>query len=70
MSAGSNSTLASATTTVASPCNSICTIDAATRLCIGCYRSLDEIASWMQLSDEQKREVIRALPARREREAR
>ena len=54
-------------TTVPSPCNSICTIDATLGVCIGCYRTLDEIASWMRLSDDAKREVVQSLPARRER---
>ena len=52
-------------TSVPSPCNSICTIDATSGVCIGCYRTLDEIARWMQLSDAQKREVVRLLPSRR-----
>jgi predicted Fe-S protein YdhL (DUF1289 family) len=52
-------------TSVPSPCNSICTIDAELGLCIGCYRTLDEIASWMRLSDDRKRDVVRSLPARR-----
>jgi len=56
-----------AMTTVPSPCNSICTIDAKLGVCIGCYRTLDEIATWMRLSDDRKREIVRALPARRER---
>jgi predicted Fe-S protein YdhL (DUF1289 family) len=55
-----------AMTSVPSPCNSICTIDAKLGVCIGCYRTLDEIASWMRLSDDRKREVVRSLPARRE----
>ena len=57
----------SATTGVASPCNSICTIDPSLRVCIGCYRTLDEIARWTQLSEDEKRSVVRSLPARRER---
>ena len=56
-----------AMTAVPSPCNSICTIDATLGVCIGCYRTLDEIATWMRLSDDRKREIVRALPARRER---
>ena len=54
-----------AMTSVPSPCNSICTIDAKLGVCIGCYRTLDEIASWMRFSDDREREVVRSLPARR-----
>ena len=50
---------------VRSPCTSVCTIDDATGLCVGCYRSLDEIAGWIGLSADQKRAVIAKLPSRR-----
>ena len=50
---------------VRSPCTSVCTIDDATGLCIGCYRSLDEIAGWISLSTDRKRAVIATLPSRR-----
>ena len=50
---------------VASPCTSVCTIDAETRLCAGCYRTLDEIAGWIDLSAEQKRTLLATLLIRR-----
>lgn len=50
---------------VASPCTSVCTMDAAGAYCIGCFRTLDEIAAWSLLDNDAKREVIAALPARR-----
>jgi len=51
---------------VASPCTSVCTIDQASGLCAGCFRTLDEIAGWIRLSEEEKRTVLAALPARSE----
>ena len=51
---------------VASPCTSVCTIDQASGLCAGCFRTLDEIAGWVRFSDEEKRAVLSALPARRD----
>jgi len=36
-----------------------------TGLCDGCLRTLDEIAAWSGLSDEEKRAVLARLPARR-----
>jgi uncharacterized protein len=51
---------------VASPCTSVCTIDPASGLCAGCFRTLDEIAGWIRFSDDEKRAVLSALPARRE----
>jgi predicted Fe-S protein YdhL (DUF1289 family) len=50
---------------IASPCVSICEMDAATGLCRGCLRTLDEIAAWSVLDAEGKRRVLAALPARR-----
>lgn len=40
-------------------------MDAATGLCAGCLRTLDEIAHWSRLPDELKRAVWAELPARR-----
>lgn len=50
---------------VASPCISVCVMDAASGLCAGCYRTLGEIADWSNLSDEGRRAVIVLLAARR-----
>ncbi|WP_265499328.1 DUF1289 domain-containing protein [Paracoccus beibuensis] len=53
------------TEAIASPCVGICTLDDDLRICTGCYRSLDEIASWGSLPPEARRRVIRDLPRRR-----
>jgi predicted Fe-S protein YdhL (DUF1289 family) len=50
---------------VPSPCVNVCKMDAATELCAGCARTLDEIAAWSTLDDLAKRRVWKALPARR-----
>ena len=50
---------------VASPCTSVCTIDAVTGLCVGCYRTLDEIAGWIDLPEQRKRTLLEALATRR-----
>lgn len=54
-----------ATDEVPSPCISVCTMDAAGALCLGCYRTLDEIAAWSVLDPDAKRAVLAALPSRR-----
>ncbi len=56
---------ASASAAVASPCTSVCIIDSVTGLCGGCFRTLEEIAAWIDFSATEKREVIAALDARR-----
>jgi predicted Fe-S protein YdhL (DUF1289 family) len=50
---------------VASPCISVCRMDDATRLCVGCLRTLDEIAAWGALDDATRRMVLRAIGERR-----
>ena len=50
---------------VASPCNSVCSIDRVTGFCAGCFRTLAEIASWSDLSAQQKRAIISVLERRR-----
>ena len=49
---------------VDSPCVKICVIHPEERLCVGCYRSIDEIATWSRMSAEERRAVIADLPSR------
>ena len=49
---------------ISSPCTKVCTIDAASRLCMGCGRSLEEIARWGSMSEAERQETMRALPER------
>lgn len=50
---------------VASPCINVCTIDEESGLCLGCARSLQEVARWRRLSEEQKRAVVNQLTERK-----
>ncbi len=47
-----------------SPCVDICTLDVGTALCLGCGRSIDEIAAWRSMSAAERKRVIDELPAR------
>ncbi|MDB5660692.1 MAG: hypothetical protein JWS10_3307 [Cypionkella sp.] len=49
---------------IESPCVKLCVIHREARLCVGCFRSIDEIASWGRLTPAERREIIAALPAR------
>jgi uncharacterized protein len=49
---------------VYSPCTSVCTMDAQSGFCKGCYRSLQEIARWAQMTDAERLGVWRQLDAR------
>lgn len=50
---------------VASPCINVCTIDEESGLCLGCARSLQEVARWRRFSDAQKSEIINRLTERK-----
>jgi predicted Fe-S protein YdhL (DUF1289 family) len=52
---------------IQSPCNKVCTIDAASGLCAGCGRTLDEIARWSTLSDGERARIMADLPQRLQR---
>ncbi len=43
-------------TAINSPCVNVCRMQG--NLCLGCYRTLDEIAGWSQMSDTEKRQVL------------
>jgi len=47
-----------------SPCVKLCTIHPQTGLCLGCARSLDEIAAWSRMAPERRRAIMAELPAR------
>jgi len=47
-----------------SPCIKVCVIDAATRLCSGCGRTLDEIARWGSMNDADRARIMSLLPER------
>ncbi|HEY6240840.1 MAG TPA: DUF1289 domain-containing protein [Burkholderiales bacterium] len=50
---------------VPSPCINVCRMNPESAVCEGCFRTLDEIASWSGMSPEEKRAVLSRLPARR-----
>jgi len=52
-------------TGVPSPCISVCTMNERTGLCDGCLRTLDEIAVWSLLDDDDRRAVWQAIGERR-----
>ena len=49
---------------VPSPCTKVCTMDAATRTCAGCRRTLFEIAGWGAMTDAERLAVLAALAQR------
>lgn len=49
---------------IESPCVKICVIHPETGLCVGCHRTLDEIAGWSTLPPEARAAVLAKLPER------
>jgi predicted Fe-S protein YdhL (DUF1289 family) len=47
-----------------SPCVQVCVIHPGAGICVGCYRTGDEIARWSRMTPEARREIMDALPAR------
>lgn len=54
---------------VASPCTSVCTLDTGS-ICIGCGRTLDEIARWSAADDAERLHILARVEERRREKAR
>ena len=50
---------------IESPCVKVCAIDGTTGWCLGCGRSMAEIASWSTLATEQRQAVMAELAQRK-----
>ncbi|MBT6727461.1 MAG: DUF1289 domain-containing protein [Deltaproteobacteria bacterium] len=46
------------------PCCGICRLNLARTHCLGCRRTLEEIANWLLFTAEQKEEICKELPDR------
>ncbi|HET7847857.1 MAG TPA: DUF1289 domain-containing protein [Pseudolabrys sp.] len=49
---------------MATPCIKVCALDPRSGRCLGCGRTIEEIAQWTLLSDEERARVMAELPAR------
>lgn len=50
-------TLDTDSTPLASPCTRVCALDE-NDICVGCYRSIDEICAWRTASEDLKRAIL------------
>lgn len=50
---------------VDSPCVKICVVHREAGLCTGCLRTMDEIATWSTMSEQERQSIMKALPDRR-----
>lgn len=51
---------------IQSPCINICVMDKQQDLCVGCYRSLAEIAGWGGMTPAERQAIMAQLPGRRQ----
>jgi predicted Fe-S protein YdhL (DUF1289 family) len=49
---------------VDSPCVKTCVVHPEARVCVGCFRSIDEISSWSRMSPDERRAIMADLPSR------
>lgn len=49
---------------VESPCVKLCVIHPEERLCVGCFRTIEEISNWSRLTHAARSAVIADLPTR------
>jgi len=47
---------------IVSPCQNVCKIE--DNICIGCFRTLDEISVWSKLSDLKRNEIMESVKKR------
>ncbi len=47
-----------------SPCVKLCSVHPEEGICIGCYRTLSEIAAWGTMTPEDRRRIMAELAAR------
>ena len=49
---------------IETPCVKICTLDARQGFCLGCGRTIGEIARWGSMSLEERSRIMNELPER------
>lgn len=49
---------------IESPCINVCVLHPEAKLCLGCFRSADEITQWSRMTPDMRREIMAELPAR------
>ena len=49
---------------MSTPCIGVCTIEPRSGLCLGCGRTLPEVARWGRISEEERLAIMTTLSAR------
>ncbi len=49
---------------VQSPCIKLCVVHPEERICVGCFRTIDEIGTWSRLTPAEREAIMADLPER------
>ena len=49
---------------IATPCIKVCVVDGESGLCMGCWRTLQEVAAWARFDDATRTAILAELPSR------
>lgn len=49
---------------VQSPCVKLCVVHPEERICVGCFRTIEEISTWSRLTPEARTAIMAELPSR------
>ncbi|MBO6848560.1 MAG: DUF1289 domain-containing protein [Maricaulis sp.] len=51
-------------TPIKTPCVKVCFVDPKAGLCVGCFRTMEELGKWTRYSDAEREQIMAALPER------
>ena len=49
---------------IKSPCVKVCFVDPEAEICVGCFRTMEELGRWTRYSDAEREAILNALPGR------
>lgn len=49
---------------IKTPCIKVCVVDGSSGFCLGCGRTLNEIARWARMTEAERDQVMAGLPPR------
>ena len=49
---------------VQTPCIKLCVVHPEERICVGCFRTIDEIGTWSRLTPAEREAIMADLPER------
>ena len=49
---------------IQSPCVKLCVVHPEERICVGCFRTIEEISRWSRLTHEERANIMADLPDR------